>query len=312
MEWIKRPIITIMWALFVFGCPNIYADVEVGNINNIDLGTWSGQSLMEGNDDVCVRSDWCLDFGFFSICFPVNYSVTATGQGSGGAFVASNGSDEIPFRAYYNDTAGITDRVELLAGVELTNQTGARAYNCGADNANFSIDMDFNDLVDVSAGIYQGIVDFTLTNQVGNTTTGQLLIDIVVADMVQISGTDDVVLAAGGIYMQGGDDFCVYRNGGAGYAINVSSANSSGPGQFTLSTGSDDVDYEVFYDDSVGAGSGASALTEGVQSNGFVGAGGYSAGCIAQNASIYIRARGDYFQRSGNYSDTLTIEIIPE
>lgn len=308
-----RPIIlSISWAFFIFYSCFAHSEMEVGNLNNIDAGIWSGQTLMSGNDDVCVRADFCIDLGFFKFCFPINYGVTLQGQGAGGAFVLSNGSEDIPLRVYFNDVAGITDRVELSPGVAITNQAGAQRDSCGADNGNFSVEIDMSDLLNVSAGNYQGIFDFEFENVAGDLFNGQFIVDITLADMVQITGVDDLGLTPSNIYIQGGDDFCVYRNGGASYAVNVSSSNSASAGIFTMSTGSDTVNYQVYYDDSVGAGSSGVLLTEGNQTGGFNGSGTYSPGCISQNASIYVRAQADLFQRFGNYSDVLTIEIVPE
>lgn len=292
-----------------------YSTIEVGNINTVDAGTWSGQILMAGNDDVCVRSDRRCDAGGNNCRVRRNYTVMVQGAGAGGSFVVNLGAEEIPFRLYYNDAVGVAGRVELLPGEEITSQKGAQANGCGpADNGNFSVEFDIGDLYNVSAGDYSGNLDFVIgkNNGRGETFEGQIDVALRLASVVQITGVDNLGLVVGGDYLQGGDDFCVYRNGGAVYGVNVSSSNSAAAGVFTLSTGADTVNYEVFYDDVVGSGSGGVSLTEGVQSGGFSGSGSFSAGCLSQNASIYVRAPAQLFQRFGNYSDTLTIEIIPE
>jgi len=285
--------------------------MQVGNANDIDLGGWSGQTLIAGNDNVCVRSDFCL-FGNF--CFgPIEYAVTVLGQGASGTFVLSNGIDEIPMRVYFNNASGTTDRVELFPGVALTDQTGAQTRGCSADNGNYSVELDRADLLNASAGNYRGVIDYEFENDIREVTTGQWVVDVNLADLVQIIGLDDLGLSSGeGAYLKGGDDFCVYRNGGVDYSVNVRSGNGGAAGVFILNSGADAVNYEVFYDDQMGADSNARQLSEGNTSGGFTGSGTYSAGCTSQNASIFVRVRADLLMRFGSYSDVLTIEVVPE
>ena len=307
-------IAAILAVYSIFYSALAYPTIEVGNINTVDAGTWSGQILMVGDDDICVRSERQCNSGN-NYRARKNYSVMVQGEGTGGNFVVNLGAEEIPFRLYYNDAVGVAGRVELFPGVVITSQKDAQVNSCGpADNGNFSVEFDIGDLYNVSAGDYLGSLDFVIgkNNGRGETFEGQIDVALRLASVVQISGVDNLGLVVGGDYLQGGDDFCVYRNGGANYRVNVSSSNSAAAGVFTLSTGADTVNYEVFYDDVVGAGSAGVSLTEGLQSGGFVGSGSFSAGCISQNASIYVRAPAQLFQRSGSYSDTLTIEIIPE
>lgn len=312
---VVRCLFSLLITSVVFCSPLTYATIEVGNINNIDAGTWSGQLLMTGNDAVCVRSDRKCDQSGQNCRPRKNYTLTVQGEGAGGSFIIRLAGEEIPFRLYYNDDAGTTGRVELLPGVELASQKGAQANVCGpADNGNFSIEIDVADLYNLSAGGYVGTLDFVVgkNNGRGETFAGQINVALRLASVVQITGVDDLGLVPGGDYFLAGDDFCVYRNGSAGYGVNVNSSNSVAAGLFTLSSGADTVNYEVFYDDVVGAGSAGVLLTEGIQQGGFGGTGSYSAGCVSQNASLFVRAPAEEFLRFGSYSDTLTIEIIPE
>jgi len=305
----------ILLVSFILFWPTLgHGVIEVGNIDNINAGSWTGQSLVIGDDNICVRFDRGCDRGR-GCRARRNYSLVAMGVGVGGSFVVSKGAEEIPFRLYYNDGAGVAGRVEILPGQAIMSLQNAQAGQCGpADNGNFSVEFDVVDLYHLSAGDYAATVEFVLgrNNGRGETLTSEIDVLINIADVVQLTGLDDVGLTPAGAYLQGGDDFCVYRNGSAGYRVAVSSGNGGAQGAFILRAGTEQVSYEVFYDHVVAAGSNGVLLAEGVPSGGFTGSGVYSAGCMTENASIYIRARADLFQRFGSYSDTLTIEIIPE
>ena len=89
--------------------------IRISQLNDIDLGVFSGQNLT-GQDSLCVYRASGLGYG-----------VTVTGSGAGGSYILSNGIDQLPFTATWNDGAGA---VLLTPGVLL----GGRANSFSGNN----------------------------------------------------------------------------------------------------------------------------------------------------------------------------------
>lgn len=296
-------LVAFFFSCQVFSAPGI--KVSVSNVDTIDLGTWDGSSVFSANDDICVsRAAGTCGGG----C-PYN------AKAQGGAFEVTNGIDLAPFQVFYNDQTGVTGNQELIFGLALPGQSGIFSPTCSGVNGNLQIVFDGNDLNPLSPGVYTGSFRyrFDLDNVKSRKTQGPVDVSLTIADMVQITGMNDIPLTLSGLFYQGGDDFCVYRNGAGGtYSVTASSANSAGPGLFTLVSGGDSVNYGVFFDDSVGATSASTALTESTNSGGFVGTNVYNSVCAAVNASIYIESAVTNFTLGGTYGDTLTLTVMPE
>lgn len=93
--------------------------VRVSQLNDIDLGTFSGLDL-NGSDSFCV---------FRASGLP--YAVTLTGSGTAGAFSMTNGVTEIPLTVTWNDGAGA---VPASPGVLLTTRVNSFSGNSHCNN----------------------------------------------------------------------------------------------------------------------------------------------------------------------------------
>ncbi len=95
----------------------------------------------------------------------------------------------------------------------------------------------------------------TADGTLGNTSTGTVDIDVTVGDLVRISGLTPMT---GNTYTPGSavtdsTPACIYRNGSADYEITATSSNGAGL-NFFLSDGTNDVIYDVTFDDGNGGG----------------------------------------------------------
>ncbi len=302
MGWIFAVFFTLFTGS-VFSAPGI--QVSVSNVDTIDLGTWDGSAIFSANDDICVaRAAGTCGGG-------CPYTVRA----QGGAYEVTNGIDIAPFRVFYNDQAGVSGNQELVFKTDLPGQSGIFSPTCSGVNGNFQIVFDGTGLNPLSPGVYTGSFRyrFDLDNVKSKRAQGPVDVSLTIPDVVQITGLNDIPLALSGLLYQGGDDFCVYRNGAGGtYSVTATSANSAGPGLFTLVSGAGSVNYDVYFDDAPGATSASTALTEGANNGGYVGTNIYNSVCSAVNASIYIESATSNFLLGGSYSDTLTMTIMPE
>ncbi len=91
--------------------PALSAQVLISGLSDLQFGSWSGVGDLEGSVDHCVLARR-----------GGRYAVTATGVGSGGAFVVENGPGTLPFQVEYDDGSGWS---QLDPGVQLTGQRGA-------------------------------------------------------------------------------------------------------------------------------------------------------------------------------------------
>lgn len=110
------------------------------------------------------------------------------------------------------------------------------------------------------------------------TSTGTVDIDVTVGDLVRISG---LVAMTGNTYTPGSavtdsTPACIYRNGSADYEITATSSNGAGT-NFFLSDGTNDVIYDVTFDD----GSGATNLDNATVESTFTGANQTTDDCSA-------------------------------
>lgn len=93
--------------------------VRVSQLNDIDLGTFSGLDL-NGSDSFCV---------FRASGLP--YAVTLTGSGTGGIFSLTNGATEIPLTVTWNDGVGA---VPVSPGVLLSTRVNSFSGNSHCNN----------------------------------------------------------------------------------------------------------------------------------------------------------------------------------
>lgn len=106
----------------------------------------------------------------FTGLLPINYSVTATGSGSGGAFAITNGTSAIPYEVQWAQTANATSGSNLTANAVLGGQTTAALLSgltclLGVTNATLIVIVRAASLQKATAGAYTGTLSLLLTAQ---------------------------------------------------------------------------------------------------------------------------------------------------
>jgi hypothetical protein len=140
-------------------------NVRLTGLIDMPLGTWSGSGNLAAEDNVCVGRS---GVGLFATG---NYRILASGDGEPGnpaAFTLYNGARSLHYDAYFNDTAGIAGRQQLIPGVALTGQSGAGfglvfnlLFGCFTENANISIVVTAAEL-SAASGPYAGTLTLLL------------------------------------------------------------------------------------------------------------------------------------------------------
>jgi hypothetical protein len=125
--------------------------IQISGLSNIAVPEFTGSGDSAASDDVCVYSNNATG----------NYQVTATGSGTGGAFVLDHAtlSETVPYTAKWNDASGTTGNQALSSGVPLANQGNASssALDCaGVPNANLEISVSEASMKANPSGNYQG------------------------------------------------------------------------------------------------------------------------------------------------------------
>ena len=111
--------------------------LRVSQLDDIDLGSFDGESDLSGEDSLCIFRASGDD-----------YAVTVTGEGDAGAYVMRQGDSEIPFSAQWDDGTGAE---ELDPGVLLGNRANSFSNNdhCdggAANNAALQVDVTADDI----------------------------------------------------------------------------------------------------------------------------------------------------------------------
>jgi hypothetical protein len=124
--------------------------VQITGLQDINFGTFVSGDF---NNDfpICVYSNTPT----------AQYGVTATGDGAASAFTLTNGTDTIPYRVFWNETAGTTvGELQLTATTKLGNRAGAnqQSYTCstGGDSANLHVSILDANMRSITNGTYTG------------------------------------------------------------------------------------------------------------------------------------------------------------
>jgi hypothetical protein len=168
-------------------------------------------------------------------------------------------------------------------------------------------------LATVIAGLISTSAFAATDGSMGSTSEGRIDLDLEVLDSVEITGLADVDFGQyGGTDIgdiNGGDSYCVYRNGADGYTITPTSTN----GSFALTgaTG-DSINYSVKL---AGAATGAdlaSAVSYNSASSTFSGSSARDCGG-SDNASVDVSIAEDDIRTAstGTYADTLILLVSP-
>ena len=157
------------------------------------------------------------------------------------------------------------------------------------------------------------------------TSSGDVTITYVQGLNARISGFTDFALGdwSGSGPMSANGNLCVGRSGvgffgAAGYRILAAGDGTSGdPNAFTLSNGTDQIFYNVWFNDAPGV-TGRQPLTAGLQLTG-QSSSGFSAifnlifGCAFFNANLSIEVpEAELATSVGTYTGTLTLMMIPD
>ena len=143
----------------------------------------------------------------------------------------------------------------------------------------------------------------------GFNSTGDLDITLTVSDEVRINNLTDIPLAFSGADVSNTSEACIYRNSAATYQITATGDGAANA--FTLTNGSDTVNYSVRYDD----GTGFVGMTSGTplaQTN----AESVNDSCVtagSNNATIEVTvlAADATSLPADSYTGTLTLLVAP-
>lgn len=122
--------------------------VRISNINDLVLGAFDGINDLVNSDTVCIYKN-----------VGTTYSITATGNGAGGAFTLSSGPSVAPYSVTWQDNFG---SLALTAGVKASNRGNAvSSGDCNGgttNNATVTVRMTAPSLRTVPAGTYTGVL----------------------------------------------------------------------------------------------------------------------------------------------------------
>lgn len=129
---------------------------RISGLDDAIFGTYDGTGNVTNNDDVCVFST------------TGSYEITATGDGAGGAFTITDGSNTIPYTVRWNDVAGTNSGgTNISSGQLLTGQTGADTSSPDCSGltvltARVRVRMTENNLLSAPDGTYVGVLTITI------------------------------------------------------------------------------------------------------------------------------------------------------
>jgi len=144
-------------------------------------------------------------------------------------------------------------------------------------------------------------------------STGKVDIRFEIVDQVQISNVKDITLGTfdGVNGLTGGQSFCVYRNGGKGYEMEVSSVDGTGFFAQSPTTG-DSVEFSVRIDGDVDA-SDTTVIADGATSAAYNGSSALDCG-VTDNASIQVDFAPTDLRAAStadDYKGTVVITVKP-
>lgn len=134
------------------------ADARLTGLADVNYGTINSFTDQTNSQNVCVYSVW--------LSLPVrrNYSVVATGSGTGGAFTLASGTRTLPYQVRWAAAANQTTGTLLTAGATATGFGGASTnQTCtGGENASLIVTITGTSLATATAGSYSGVLSITI------------------------------------------------------------------------------------------------------------------------------------------------------
>lgn len=130
--------------------------IRVSQLNDINLGTFSGVTDLVGSDSLCVYRNSNAPYG-----------VRVSGQGAAGAYVALNGTSQVPLQVSWNDGSGAVALLPggLLSGRGNVYTAGLDCAGGAANNAVLSVTATAAGMSAVNPGQYTGILTVTVETQ---------------------------------------------------------------------------------------------------------------------------------------------------
>lgn len=122
---------------------------RISDLDDLDLGQFTGSGDLSDNDDVCVWSSGSS-----------GYNITGTGSGTGGAFTLGAGAELVTYTVEWASTSGQTTGSSLTSGSALTGQTTAATStdcNAGASpSASLIVKVAESEMLGKSAAAFTG------------------------------------------------------------------------------------------------------------------------------------------------------------
>lgn len=116
---------------------------RISDLDDLDLGSFTGSGNLSANDDLCVWSSGSS-----------GYNITATGSGTAGAFTLGAGAELVAYTVEWADTSGQT------TGSSLTGQTtSATSTDCGggaSPSASLIVEVVESEMLGKSAAAFGG------------------------------------------------------------------------------------------------------------------------------------------------------------
>lgn len=130
--------------------------IRISQLNDINLGIFSGITALTGSDSLCVYRNSNAPYG-----------VRVSGQGTAGAFVVASGGNQIPLQVTWNDGTGAA---VLSPGTLLSNR--GNVYTAGVDcaagtanNATLGVTATAAGMSAANPGQYSGVLTITVETQ---------------------------------------------------------------------------------------------------------------------------------------------------
>jgi hypothetical protein len=147
--------VTLSLALAAPACAQ---SARIGGLEDVNFGAIPAALDQSRSQDVVVCS-------YRNNPQRVNYAVTASGSGSGGAFELSSGAGTLAYDVQWADLPGLTGGTMLQAGVPSTGfGNGATGFTCPQqpDTASLTVTIRAADLASARAGSYSGSLQITI------------------------------------------------------------------------------------------------------------------------------------------------------
>lgn len=143
------------------GTLNVSADFAgtalINNLTDMAFTSLNPVAALSNKENVCVFANSILGG---------TYSITATGNGTGGAFTVSNGVSTVPYTVNWANTSGASSGTALTSGVALNGQTtGLITSICllGITDATLFVSFSLAALQSARSGSFTGVLTLLIT-----------------------------------------------------------------------------------------------------------------------------------------------------